>query len=156
MRRFSEILVGESFTTGSLVVNHEEIVEFARDFDPQPYHLDPDAADHSIFGGLCASGWHVTAVMMRQLSDCFGSAGIDLLGFTAVSSLRWLKPVFADDTLTSTVTVIGKSEAETGAETREETKDTDYGLLECTVEVANQDRKPVIRLVTTLMVGIGN
>ena len=68
-------------------ISQQDIHEFAIEFDPQPYHLDVQAGDDSIFGGLCASGWHVTAVMMRLLSDSFRATGIELLGSKSVSKL---------------------------------------------------------------------
>ena len=68
-RFWDDIGAGERFVTGQLGITEEEILTFAREFDPQPYHLDRAAADASIFGGLCASGWQATALMMRLLTD---------------------------------------------------------------------------------------
>ena len=147
LRHWQDIQPGETYHTDSITISRRDILDFARDFDPQPYHLDPDAADESIFGGLCASGWHVTAVMMRLLTDSFHSEHIDLLGSSGVSRLRWRKPVFADDTLSSTITVSDKSAAGEGA---------GFGYIDCDVDVRNQHGDSVIALTTSLMIGNGN
>ena len=142
-RFWCDIKIGETFDTEGITIDRKDILEFAAEFDPQPYHLDKDAADESIFGGLCASGWHVTAVMMRMLTDVFSNQRIALLGSNAVSSLDWRKPVFAGDTLSSQITVSNKSESD----------DNRFGYIDCDVEVVNQKTEPVIRLTTTLMIG---
>ncbi len=141
-RYWPDIEVGETFTTGSLTITRSDILEFAADFDPQPYHLDSAAADASIFGGLCASGWHVTALMMRLLSDCFASEQIALCGATSVGKLRWRKPVFAEDTLSSTITITDRRAGSSSA----------YGSIDCAVQVTNQHNDVVIVLTTTLMI----
>lgn len=143
---WSDIQPGDTFQTESITISREEILEFAADFDPQPYHLDPEAADASIFGGLCASGWHVTAVMMRLLTDTFTAKNIDLLGSDGVSGLRWRKPVFADDSLSSTITV--KQKTPPGSDSR-------FAYIDCDVEVDNQHGDRVIILTTSLMIGTG-
>lgn len=146
-RRFwSDVRPGDTFATEGITITRRDILEFAADFDPQPYHLDPDAAEASIFGGLCASGWHVTAVMMRLLTDEFLAQRIDLLGSSGVRSLRWKKPVFADDTLSSDIAVTGKTSSQS---------DDRYGYIECDVNVKNQRGEPVIHLSTSLMIGTG-
>jgi acyl dehydratase len=83
--QWQDINPGDSFITDAITISRRDILDFAAEFDPQPYHLDPDAADDSIFGGLCASGWHVTAVMMRLLTDTFALNNINLLGSDGVS-----------------------------------------------------------------------
>jgi acyl dehydratase len=144
---WSDIQPGDTFKTESITISRQEILDFAADFDPQPYHLNPEAADNSIFGGLCASGWHVTAVMMRLLTDAFTAENIDLLGSNGVSNLRWRKPVFAEDSLLSTITVRQKTPAET---------DSRYSYIDCDVEVDNQHGVQVIALTTSLMIGTGD
>lgn len=108
--------VGQAVEIGSLVFTAEDIVRFAADFDPQPFHLDAEAARRSLFGGLCASGWHSSAGWMKCFvpfwaGECrrLAAEGIDppklgpSPGFTG---LRWLKPVFAGDTITYSVTLL--------------------------------------------------
>ena len=95
---FEDFDVGEVIPCGSRTVTEEEIVTFARQFDPQPFHVDVDAGERSIYGSLIASGWHTMAMCMRLACDAYildstsaGSPGID--------ELRWLKPVRAGDTI---------------------------------------------------------
>jgi acyl dehydratase len=146
-RYWGDIEAGDRYSTGGVTISRRDILEFAAEFDPQPYHLDAEAADASIFGGLCASGWHVTAVMMRLLTDEFVARGIDLLGSSGVSRLRWRKPVFADDTLSSVIAVADKTPAAT---------DPRFGYIDCDVEVSNQRGEPVISLRTSLIIGTGS
>jgi acyl dehydratase len=147
LKYWSDIQPGDTFKTESITINRQDILEFAADFDPQPYHLNPEAADASIFGGLCASGWHVTALMMRLLTDTFVARSIDLLGSNGVSELRWRKPVFADDSLDSTITV--KAKTPPGPDPR-------FAYIDCDVEVDNQSGDQVIVLTTSLMIGTGS
>ena len=146
-RYWRDIRLGETFTTEAITISAGDIREFAADFDPQPYHLDSTVADNSIFGGLCASGWHVCAVMMRLLTDTFVSGHIDLLGAAGVSSLRWRKPVFAGDTLSSTITV--EACVPPAGNPR-------FGRIECAVDVRNQQGGSVIVLTTALLIGSGD
>jgi acyl dehydratase len=98
VRYLEDLEVGDVIELGSTSVTEDEIVAFATRFDPQPFHLDDDAAAASPFGGLIASGWHTCALYMRLLVDgflgevaSFGSPGMD--------ELRWLRPVRPGDTL---------------------------------------------------------
>ncbi len=145
-RYWQDIQLGETFTTDAITINTQDILEFAADFDPQPYHLDSAVAQNSIFGGLCASGWHVCAIMMRLLTDTFIADHIDLLGSSGVSSLRWYKPVFADDTLSSVITVKQCSPPDNNPK---------FGQIDCAVEVSNQHGDAVIALTTALLIGCG-
>ncbi|MEM1153003.1 MAG: MaoC/PaaZ C-terminal domain-containing protein [Pseudomonadota bacterium] len=143
-RYWRDIEVGEQYQTDAITISREDILDFAADFDPQPYHLNAEAADASIFGGLCASGWHVTALMMRLLTDTFMQAHIDLLGSNGVSSLRWRKPVFAGDSLSASIKV---------AETAAADAASPFGYVDCDIEVENQAGDQVIALTTSLMIG---
>ena len=98
MKYLEDFAVGQVMDFPPRTVSEDEIIAFARDYDPQPFHLDKEAAKQSLFGGLCASGWHTAGLMMRMLVDhmigkyaSMGSPGID--------QLRWVKPVFPGDTL---------------------------------------------------------
>lgn len=104
-RYFEDFQEGETIEVGSCTVDEDEILEFASRFDPQPFHIDPDAAGKSIFGGIIASGWHTCGMMMRLMVDgllrhssSMGSPGVD--------EIRWHKPVRAGDTLTVTTTAL--------------------------------------------------
>jgi acyl dehydratase len=100
---FSE---GQVIDLGGYTPSRVEVIAFAREFDPQPFHLDEVAARASIFGGLCASGWHTCAIVMRMIADGFlsHSAG---MGSNGVDEVKWLKPVFADEPLTAALTILG-------------------------------------------------
>ncbi|MBO9099051.1 MULTISPECIES: MaoC family dehydratase [unclassified Rhizobium] len=102
---FEDFTVGRSFPLGPMAVTSAEIIAFAEEFDPQPMHLDEEAARASILGGLAASGWHTSSMFMRMMFDSFlcrslseGSPGIDLM--------EWRKPVLAGDTLSGRSTVL--------------------------------------------------
>ena len=90
---------------GSTTVTREAVLEFAAQFDPQPFHLDDAAAEASLFKKLAASGWHTCAMMMRLMCDGYlnDAAG---LGSPGVENLRWLKPVYPGDTLTGEMEVM--------------------------------------------------
>ena len=97
-RFFEDFRPGESLSFGGYTLSEDELTDFAQDFDPQPFHIDDEAARNSIFGGLIASGWHTAAVMMKLfvenvLLDC---ATIGSPGF---NDLRWHQPVRPGDTL---------------------------------------------------------
>jgi acyl dehydratase len=98
--------VGDVRDTGSWTVSREEIVAFARQFDPQPIHLDEEAAKRSPYGGLIASGWHTSALCMRLVVDSFLEDGTGNLGSPGVDELRWLKPVRPGDTLSVRIEVV--------------------------------------------------
>jgi acyl dehydratase len=95
---FEDFFEGQEITLGSRHVTEEEIIAFATQFDPQPFHVDREAGERSIFGKLAASGWHTCGMMMRLVVDgilndssSMGSPGLD--------GIRWLKPVHGGDTL---------------------------------------------------------
>jgi len=102
---FEDFQPGRRFALGPRVVTAEEIIEFAREFDPQPMHVDEAAGRASILGGLAASGWHTSALFMRMMAESFlvnsfsqGAPGVDFM--------EWRKPVLAGDTLSGHSTVI--------------------------------------------------
>jgi acyl dehydratase len=95
---FEDFPVGEVVTYGRYEVTAEEIVAFAREFDPQPFHLDAEAARGTILKGLAASGWHVCAIFMRMMYDGY-IAETASLGSPGIDEVKWLKPVHAGDVL---------------------------------------------------------
>ncbi|HYE00990.1 MAG TPA: MaoC family dehydratase [Alphaproteobacteria bacterium] len=98
---FEDLRVGDTFRGGSLTVTEADIVGFARDYDPQPMHTDPVAADRGPFAGLIASGWHTTALAMRLFVGAKPIGDQEMLGM-GVEDLRWSKPVRPGDTLSLT------------------------------------------------------
>jgi acyl dehydratase len=108
------LAVGETMTIGSYNFDAEAIKAFARRYDPQPFHMDEAAAEASVFGGLCASGWHTAAAWMKcnvatlSTAEWRGGGPAPQFGPSpGFSNLKWLKPVFAGETVTYTRTVTG-------------------------------------------------
>ena len=135
-RWFEDMQPGEVREFGDYSMAEAEIVEFARKYDPQPFHTDPDAAKSSIFGGLIASGWHTASVAMRMMADhalspesSMGSPGID--------ALRWLKPVRPGDRLRVRMTI------EEAIASRSK---PDRGIVKSLTEVLNQDGEVVLSM----------
>lgn len=89
----------ELLSSVTIPVPAQTIIDFARQFDPQPYHLDPEAGANSIFGGLCASGWQVAAYATRLLGETLLQANIPFVDITSVEQMRWKRPTFVDDSI---------------------------------------------------------
>ncbi|MES2739906.1 MAG: MaoC family dehydratase [Pseudomonadota bacterium] len=95
---FEDFEAGQLLPMGECLVTEEQIIAFARQFDPQPFHIDHDAGAASIFGGVIASGWHTCSMMMRLVVDGLLSHSSSM-GSPGLDSVRWLTPVRAGDTL---------------------------------------------------------
>ena len=100
MRYFEDFRVGETDALGSHTITEAEIVAFAEKYDPQPFHIDPEAAKATIFGGLIASGWHTCAILMRLTVEAAQREQAAAAGSPGIDSCRWLKAVRPGDTLT--------------------------------------------------------
>jgi acyl dehydratase len=133
---WEDLFVGKVIELGPRDVTSEEIIEFARRYDPQPFHTDPEAARHSIYGGLIASGWHTCAIMMRMLYDGVLVRAASL-GSPGVDSVRWLKPVRPGDTLRARMTVV---------EARVSRSKPDRGTIKSEWEVFNQSGELVMTM----------
>lgn len=107
---FEDFEVGRAIEVGKRTVSEEEIIEFAKQFDPQPFHIDREAAAKSIFGGIIASGWHTCSMMMRVMVDGF-LRDTASMGSPGVDEIRWIKPVRGGDTLTCIFTALEKRES---------------------------------------------
>jgi len=136
MRYFEDFKVGDVTEVGPVSVSEEEIVEFASRYDPQPFHVDPEAAKSSPFGGLIASGWHTTALFMGMFvrgilpdSASLGSPGVE--------EIRWTAPVRPGDRLTGRVTV---------TDVQPSSKNPARGTVFTMSEVFNQDGTLVMSL----------
>ncbi len=135
LRYFEDYLPGASYDCGSVSISGAEIISFATQFDPQPFHVDPEAAARGPFGGLIASGWHTAALVMRQLVDHFLSAEASL-GSPGLDEMRWPDPVRPADTLRVRATVV---------EARRSLSKPDRGILKTMIEAVNQDDRTVMR-----------
>lgn len=134
---FEDFSVGDEMTLGPVTVGAEDIVDFARQWDPQAMHTDPDAAATTAMGGLVASGWHTCCVLMRMMCDDFLLDAASR-GAPAVEEVRWLKPVRPGDTLTARRTVL---------ETRGSRSRPDMGVVRSRYEISNQDGDTVMTIV---------
>jgi len=135
-RYFEDYLPGNVYEFGSLTVEESEIIDFGKRFDPQDFHIDPEAAARGPFGGLIASGWHTGALMMRMFADSFLSKSSSL-GSPGIDELRWLRPVRPGDTLRVRCTVL---------ESKRSRSKPDRGIIWTLAEVLNQNSEVVMTL----------
>ena len=131
---WEDFKVGETVAMGSHTFAEQEMIDFARKFDPQPFHIDPVAARSSYFGGLIASGWHTCAVAMRLLCDNYINRSVSL-GSPGIENVRWLKPVYAGDTISYRRVVL---------EARPSNSRHDMGLVKSRTEALNQKGETVM------------
>jgi acyl dehydratase len=127
---------GHVCAVGPLAVSREAVLAFARDFDPQPFHLDDAAAEASLFGRLAASGWHTCAMTMRMMCDAYLLESSSL-GSPGLEQIKWHHPVFPGDTLRGTMTVL---------EARPMNSRPTVGLLRSRWEIVNQDGTVVLTM----------
>ena len=137
MLYFEDFPEGEVKMIGTKVVDADEVIAFAREFDPQPMHTDPEAAKQSYFGGLIASGWHSCAMLMRIMCDGF-LLDSSSMGSPGVDSVDWLHPVRPGDTLTVTRTTLSA---------RASASRPEMGIVKTAYDIANQDGVRVMRMV---------
>lgn len=142
MKYFEDVRVGDSTVLGSCTVTEAEIVAFARQYDPQPFHTDPEAAKASFFGGLIASGWHTCAIMMRLSVEAMQREGLAGVGSPGIDSCRWIKPVRPGDTITVTREIV---------ETRP-SRTKPMGLVRSRSEMVNQAGETVLTMVGVSMI----
>jgi len=133
---WEDLPAGTVMDLGTYEVTREEILEFANKYDPQPFHVDEEAAKDSIFGGLIASGWHTCSMMMRLLCDGLLLRAASL-GSPGMDEVRWLKPVRPGDTLHAKMEVV---------ESRASQSKPDRGVIRSRWEVHNQDGELVMTM----------
>jgi acyl dehydratase len=134
-RYFEDYVPGTTVDCGSFSLSEAEIIAFAKEYDPQPFHVDPVAAKDGPFGGLIASGWHTTSMMMRLLVDGYVSPESSL-GAAGVDELRWPKPVRPGDKLHVRATVL---------EARRSSSKPDRGIVKTLMELTNRDGDLVMK-----------
>ena len=140
-RWFDDYETGERFTFGSTTIDETEIIEFGRKFDPQPFHIDPEAARETVYGRLIASGWHTGSIIMRMLGAYL--LGPSSMGSPGLDELRWLAPVYPGDSLTLVVEVL---------EIRPSRSKPDRGIIKMAHELVNQHGTTVVRSVANMMI----
>lgn len=131
-----EFAVGQKERFGSYQVTREEVLAFATRYDPQPFHLDDDAAaTNPIFGRLAASGWHTASMAMRMLVDHNRTSGGTSIGSPGIDELRWLRPVYPGDTLNVETEIVAL---------RPSRSRPDIGSVTVKLTVFNQHGEPVM------------
>ncbi|MBB1029800.1 MaoC family dehydratase [Dietzia sp. SLG310A2-38A2] len=141
-RYLDDYLEGRTYRFGEESVGAEEIMEFARRYDPQSIHTDPEAAAHGPFGGLIASGWQTAALMMRLFADNYLTA-VASLASPGIDELRWVRPLRPGDRLTLICETTG---------VRPSRSKPDRGVLTTDVTLVNQDDEPVLTATALNMV----
>ncbi|MEE9376202.1 MAG: MaoC family dehydratase [Rhizobiaceae bacterium] len=143
---YDDFTIGRCFELGPRTVSKEEIVEFAKEFDPQPFHLDAESEQAKQVGGLIASGWHTCSIFMRMMCDAYildtasqGSAGLE--------EVRWLKPVRPNDTLSGTAKVVSRRVSKSNAK---------LGLVGLDYSLENQKGETVLKITGMAMIDTQN
>ena len=141
-RYFEDFAVGAVAECGPRLVTRDEIVAFASAFDPQPMHIDEEAAEDTMLGGLAASGWHTCAMLMRMIVDGF-LIDVASMGAPGIDEVKWLKPVRPGDRLTA----LGSVRSVRASQSR-----PDRGFVSLFWEVFNDRGEKVMTLVCPQMV----
>jgi acyl dehydratase len=145
MQYFEDIAVGASQAFGRYEVTREEVIAFASKYDPQPFHLDDDAAAKTHFGKLSASGWHTCAMTMAMLVENLKANRQAGLGSPGIDQLRWLKPVYPGDVLRCESEVLEKRRSRSRPE---------MGLFKSRLTVFNQHDEPVLQMISNGLIGV--
>lgn len=147
MDYFEDIAVGKKSSFGHYEVTREEVIDFASKYDPQPFHLDDDAAAKTHFGRLSASGWHTCAMTMAMLVENMKEHKQAGLGSPGVDNLRWIKPVYPGDTLRVESEVLEKRRSQSRPE---------MGIFKSQATVFNQHDEPVMSMVSNGLIAVRN
>jgi len=142
---YEDIEVGVVRRFGSKQVTREEVIDFAAKYDPQPFHLDDEAAANTHFRRLSASGWHTGSMAMRMMVDNMKEHEQAGLGSPGIEDLRWLTPVYPGDTLRCETEVLEK---------RRSASRPEMGLFKSKLTVFNQHDAPVMTMVSTGLIRV--
>ena len=145
-RWFEDYVPGTVHDLGSVVVDEQEVIAFARQFDPQPFHLDKERAEKSAFGGLIASGWHTACMAMRLIVDHYLSE-VSSEGSPGIDELRWLRPVRPGEQLSVRATIL---------DARLSRSRPERGIVRSQIETLNQDEEVVMHLTSTIFIRCRN
>ena len=140
---FEDLEIGAESDFGSYAVTREEVLDFARKYDPQPFHLSDEAAAKTHFGRIAASGWHTCAMTMAVIARSVVDDEQAGLGSPGIDELRWLKPVYPGDT----IHVRGKIISKTPSRSR-----PDIGSFRTETIVTNQDNVPVMTFTSIVLI----
>lgn len=142
MKYFDDLKEGDKGSFGKYIVTREEIIEFAKKYDPQYFHIDEETAKHSIFGSLCASGWHTAAMTHRILVDYYFK-DIAILGSPGGEMFKWRKPVFPNDQLSAETEIIKKTDHR---------KRPNVGIIKSKCKTLNQKKEVVMELIVDVLI----
>src|SRR5690349_4312001 len=140
---FEDLVVGAEREFGSYEVTREEVIEFARKYDPQPFHLSDEAAAKTHFGRIAASGWHTAAMTMAVIARRVTDQEQAGLGSPGIDELRWLKPVYPGDTLHVRGKILDKTPSRSKPE---------IGSFRTQTVVTNQDDVPVMTFQSIVLI----
>lgn len=141
---FEDLPVGRVDRFGHYVVDRDEVIAFATAYDPQPFHIDDDAAAASpVFGRIAASGWHTAGMAMRMTVDYWRDIGCKGMGAAGLDELSWLKPVYPGDTLRLESEIL---------EARASASKPGLGFVKIRTVTLNQADEPVMRQIANVMV----
>ncbi len=142
---YEDLIVGSSKTFGHYEVTREEVMQFAEAYDPQPFHLDDEAAAQTHFGRLSASGWHTCAMTMRMMVDDMKIHQQAGLGSPGVDNLRWVKPVYPGDTLSCRSEILEKRRSNSRPE---------MGIFKSKSQTFNQNGELVLEMVSNGLIRV--
>jgi len=145
MQYYEDIAVGHKASFGRYEVTREEVIEFARKYDPQPFHLDDAAAAQTHFGRLSASGWHTCAMTMAMMVENMKDKQQAGLGSPGMDELRWLRPVYPGDVLRVETEVLEK---------RRSASRPEMGIFKSRTTVFNQDDAPVMSMISNGLIRV--
>ncbi len=143
MNFFEDLVVGSETVFGHYDVTREEVIEFARKYDPQPFHISDEEAAKTHFGRLAASGWHTGAMSMAVIVASMGGEPQAGLGSPGIDELRWLRPVYPGDRLTVSGTTLDKTPSRSNPA---------IGSIRTQTIVTNQDGVVVMRYISIALV----
>lgn len=142
---FEDLKPGGVFKGGPATLSQEYLINFASEYDPQPFHTDPELAKDSFFGQLVASGWHTSAITMKLWAQSDMKIAGGLVGI-AIDRLRWPKPVYPDDTIAIEITIRDES--------RLLRSKPGKGIVKADVITLNQNDETVMSMIVTLVVPV--
>lgn len=142
---YEDLEIGEKQNFGRYEVTREEVIEFAKQYDPQAFHLDDDAAARTHFGRLSASGWHTCAMTMAMMVENMKNVKQAGLGSPGLDNLQWKKPVYPGDTLRVESEVISKRRSQSRRE---------MGLFKSRAQIFNQNDEIVLEMTSNGLIAV--
>jgi acyl dehydratase len=137
---------GKVIDFGTYHLSREDVIAYAAEWDPQPMHLDDEAAKHSVLGGLAASGWQSSAILIRLSVDGYANKSAAMAS-NSMEEVKWLKPVYAGETLTGRVTILSR---------RVSSKRPEMGILKCKWELFNTAGELKVEITGVQFMGVRN